>query len=383
MMSSPEFLYLGLIFVLFFIPKILERFYIPGGLSAFFIGVAFSLGFAELHGDPTINVLAILGISALFLFAGLEVHFDDLKRHANILLQTIALQTVLLIVVVLGVHSSTNMGLRASTLFGLALVTPSTGFIIDSMASVDLSDKQMFVIKTNAIATEILALLLMFITLQIAAPIELAGSTLGILALMGAVPLLFKFFVKKIAPFAPNSEFEFFLILAVSAAIITYKLGAYYLVGAFVVGVSVQRFKDLFPEMNFESMIHAMKLFSGFFIPFYFLQAGSKVDINDLNPISLVLGAGLVVLVAPLRLYITSLHRRLTTEESSRERFEISISMLPTLVFGLVLAGILKKEFQIDSLYFGALLTYTLLITFLPGLILKLQVKSPTQELQT
>lgn len=368
---SNEFVYVALIFVLFIAPKMLERFYLPAGLTAFFIGMSCALGFGLFKESPTINVLSILGISALFLFAGFEVNIRDLKKNAPALLQHMFIQTILMTVVTYGIYSTLDMPFRACCLYALALVTPSTGFIIDSMGSIKLKEEQQFAIKTNAIATEILALFLMFITLQSASPLKLAGSSLGLVLLIAAVPLVFKFFVKIIAPHAPDSEFAFFMMLAVIAGLITYKLGAYYLVGAFVVGISIQRFRILFPEMDTSSMIHSLRVFSAFFIPFYFFKAGTKVSVEALSPYALLLGLLLIAIIAPTRIFLVEVHRRFTTKENYSERLNVALCMSPTLVFGLVLAGLLKTEYDIKPIYFGGLIVYTVLITFLPGLIMK------------
>jgi hypothetical protein len=45
--------------------------------------------------------------------------------------------------------------------------------------------------------------------------------------------------------------------------------------------------------------------------------------------------------------------------------------MLPTLVFTLVLAGILRDQFGLAPELYGALVIYTMLNTILPGIVLR------------
>ena len=48
------------------------------------------------------------------------------------------------------------------------------------------------------------------------------------------------------------------------------------------------------------------------------------------------------------------------------------MSLLPTLIFTLVLAGILRERFRIDDVVFGALLVYAAVTTILPSLVFRM-----------
>ena len=65
-----------------------------------------------------------------------------------------------------------------------------------------------------------------------------AGGVKGaMLALMVGLPLLFLALGRWVAPHAPGSEFSLLVMVGLVAAFATYKLGVYYLVGAFIAGV--------------------------------------------------------------------------------------------------------------------------------------------------
>ena len=53
-------------------PRGLQRFRLPGAITALALGAVASIGFHAFHGDSTIELLGTLGIVAAFLFAGLE-----------------------------------------------------------------------------------------------------------------------------------------------------------------------------------------------------------------------------------------------------------------------------------------------------------------------
>ena len=74
---TRELAYLILIFGLMVIPRVMQRFRIPAPVSSFGLGMAAALFLGSFSQDVTLSLLATLGISSLFLFAGLEVDIDD------------------------------------------------------------------------------------------------------------------------------------------------------------------------------------------------------------------------------------------------------------------------------------------------------------------
>ncbi len=386
MSNRPEIFYIGLIFALFIFPRVLERFYVPSGISAFAIGFLslFLSEYFQVKGDPTISVLAILGISSLFLFAGLEVDLRAIYKEKRFIIFHLFTHFFILIVATLSVQYILQLSDRASILYALALTTPSAGFILDSLDSLPITDQQKFWIKTKAIAAELLALAIMFFTLQSQSWSQLAFSTIGVLGIIVLLPPLFFGFTRFIAPFAKNSEFAFFIMLAILAALITKELGAYFLVGAFIVGVSIQRFRYLFTGIHIDSHIQALKLFSTFFIPFYFFKAGTLITLNDLSVESIAVGILMAAVVTSIRVGSAILIRRLSFGESLRQSFPVSMALVPNLIFGLVLWEILCSEFGLNSLASGALLAYTACITVVPGILMKnttfLDIRKPLQS---
>ena len=77
---SRELAYLLLIFALLVIPRALQRFKLPAPLTCLLLGIGAMLSLGNQVHDPVIALLSTLGISSLFLFAGLEVDIDALRR---------------------------------------------------------------------------------------------------------------------------------------------------------------------------------------------------------------------------------------------------------------------------------------------------------------
>jgi Kef-type K+ transport system membrane component KefB len=375
---SVELRYVLLLFVLFVLPRALQRYRLPSAVTCVALGAIASIGFHLFEHDAAVNLLSTLGIVSLFLFAGLDVEFHELRKNARILTQHLVIRIALLAGVTWAAVLILRLPLQPSILVGLALTTPSTGFILDSLNSLGVSDSERAWIKSKAIATELVALAVLFVALQPPRPTSILASTGVMLALIAFLPFLFRVFARVVLPYAPKSEFAFLLMVAVFAALVTRQLGAYYLVGAFIVGVTAQRFRAQMPTIASAQMLGAVELFASFFVPFYFFHAGLGLRAGDFSPEALMLGAAFFTVMVPLRIYLVAVHRRHSLGESLRSGARIGLSIVPTLVFTLVIAEILRDRFGVPQAIFGGLIIYTLANTLLPGFILR--IVPPTES---
>lgn len=364
-----EYSYVVLLFALFVVPKALQRFRIPGAITSLLLGIAASqLGL--FVGDAAIALLATLGIAGLFLFAGLDVEARDLRRGAALVSQHVAIQVALLAATTWGLSAAVGIAWRPAALIALALLTPSCGFILDSLRSFGLDEQQAFWTRTKGIATEIVALSVLFVVLQSSSPLRLAGATVALLALVAFIPLVMRGFAAAIAPYAPRSEFAFLVMLAVLAAFATRELGVYYLVGAFLVGVAARQFRRRLPALSSDELVHAVEVFASFFAPFYFFSAGAHLRPELLGIAAVACGVAFVVIFVPLRVGVVALHRRLALGEPWVRGRRVAIALVPTLVFSLVLAELVAERFEAPPWIIGGLVVYTLVNTLVPALTL-------------
>ena len=368
---ATELGYVVLLFGLFVVPRILQRWRSPTAITAFALGAVAGVGFQLFGDDPTLHLLASFGIVALFLFAGLEVDLADLQDNARVLGQHLGIRIALLTVVTVIAARLLDLEPRAAALLAMAVLIPSTGFILDSLPGFGLDADEQFWVKSKAIATELLALGLLFVILQSTSVSRLLLASLALVALIAVLPPTFNFFARRIAPYAPKSEFAFLLMMAVVVAYATRALGVYYLVGAFLVGLAARRFREALPAIASERMLHAVEVFASFFAPFYFFGAGSEMRAEYFSPLALLYGIAFTCLILPLRFGAVWLHRRWALDEPTTRTLRVALPMLPTLVFTLVLAGILRDRFGLAPELFGGLVIYTVLNTILPGIILK------------
>lgn len=370
--------YILLLFVLFVVPRFLQRYRLPSAITSLLLGVgATALGLFE-H-DPTIALLATFGIVALFLLAGLDADIDELRPDVPVLLLHLGVWSVALVAVAFGASAVFDLTPRSATLVGLAVLTPSAGFILDSLGSLGLSPVEQRWTKSKAISAEFLALGVMFVVLQSTSVRHMALSTLALVGLLAVLPPLFRWFAVRVAPFAPKSEFAFLLMVAMVCASATRALGVYYLVGAFLVGLAARQFRTRLPAASSERVLAGVEAFAAVFVPFYFFKAGQGVRPDELGTLAFLTGLVLVVGGVALRLGKTTLLRRLALGEPLDKSLRIGLALLPTLVFTLVIADLLRDRPEVPSILIGGLILYTILVTLLPGLILRV----PPADYQT
>jgi len=368
---TSELGYVALLFGLFVVPRILQRWRLPTAVTSFALGATAGMGFGLFEHDQTLHLLSTFGIVALFLFAGLEVDVKELHKSRAMLSQHLLIRILVLAAAAFAATQLFELEVRPALLFAMAVLIPSTGFILDSLGSFGLTPEERFWVKSKAIATELLALALLFVILQSTSFERLGLASLILVSIIAVLPFIFRVFALKVAPWAPKSEFAFLLMMAVVVAYATRQLGVYYLVGAFLVGIAARRFREALPAMASERMLHAVEVFASFFAPFYFFVAGTDMRAEYFTWTSVLSGAALAAIVLPLRTGTVLLHRRMALGETPRRSLRVALSMLPTLVFTLVLADILRETFALPGWLFGTLIVYTLLNTVLPGFILK------------
>ncbi|MBI5060595.1 cation:proton antiporter [candidate division KSB1 bacterium] len=369
---TPELQYVVLLFSLFVVPQFLKRFRVPTPITCVLLGLGAGMGLHMFSADATVEMLASLGIISLFLFAGLDVDFQEMKAERRILLQHVVLMLAGLLVVATIVTLATALDFRTAILVALALLTPSTGFILESLSSFATTQQERFWIRSLALGAELVALGVFFVVLQSFSVRQFSLSILALVALIVIVPVVFWLFAKTVVRYAPKSEFAFLLMVALVSAYVTRELGVYYLVGAFIVGVVAQRFRLRLPSLVSDNMLHAVEVFASVFIPVYFFKAGLHIQQADLSLRAAGIGLLCLAAIVPLRLLMTALHRRIALGEHLRRGLRISVAIIPTLVFSIVIAEILRDRFELSNELFGGIIIYALINTVLPTFVFKL-----------
>ncbi len=370
--SGSEFGYAFLIVLLFIAPRLLLRFGIPMALTAFALGIITSLSFDFYKGDNVIPIFSTLGIISLFLFAGLEVDLAALRKSAKPISGHIGFRTIAIALLAFIFAEIFNLATAPAVVLALALATPSTGFILNSIENWKISENQKFWIKLKAISSELIALGALLVFSQMHNMVALAGSFIIICLLVAVLPYLLKKLSMSLESLVPGSEFSFILMLAIISGLITKKLGAYYLVGAFLVGMAAGQFKRNSPSASADQMLYSLRSFSTFFMPFYFFNSGLKMPHDAFSLDALLVTVILLLISGPIKVGSIILHRRLSLNETWQDTIAITVALMPNLVFGLVLAEILKNSMGLPVEIYGGLIIYTLLMTVLAPVLLRI-----------
>jgi Kef-type K+ transport system membrane component KefB len=371
-MQGPRttFIYLAVVFGLLVIPRALQRFRLPAQLTCFAFGIIVS-GFSKpLVNDTVISYLSTLGIASLFLFAGLEVDLAELRRQLRSLAAHFAMRGLVLVVCACIAAKYLHLGWQVDWMIALALLTPSTGFILDMLPHSGLDHAEQSEVALHAVAGEVTAVFLFLVFSQAGSIKTLVISGGAIALLIAFMPLVFLALGRYVVPYAPGSEFSLLLMVGLICAIITEMLGVYYLVGAFVAGLVARSLSKRLTTLASPTNLEAIQLFASFFIPFYFFHNGLGVPAAALVRGSLVYGFALAALVIPLRLTVVWLQSRFIQHRGHRGSFRVAVALTPTLIFTLVIAEILRENFSISPALYGGLLIYAAIASILPALVL-------------
>jgi len=363
------------IFGLLVVPRALQRFRLPAPLTCFAVGIVASLYFKQLSGDSVLSAAATLGIAALFLFAGLEVDVIQLRCQLPQLIGHLGLRSVFLAVAIwIAVHYF-NINWQFASLLALSLFTPSTGFILDTLPHSGLNDGEKKEVALQAIAGEILALLVLFVVSQSGSLPHLAISSLALALLIVCTPILFLVLGKLVVPYAPGSEFSLLVMVGIICAVISKSLGLHVLLGAFVAGLVAGLLRKRMATLASPENLHAVRLFASFFVPFYFFHEGLRIPEGALVLKALLYGIGFSILVLPLRIAKNWLVCRYTCHRSSTSGVRVGVALAPTLIFTLVIARILDESFAINDALYGGLLVYAAVSTVLPSFMLPVLIR--------
>jgi Kef-type K+ transport system membrane component KefB len=361
-----EVFYLFVICSLLVVPRILQRFRIPAPLTCLLLGVVV----AELF--PTdgriVHFAAVLGITSLFLFAGLEIKFSQMRDHAVSLAAFAVIRLVSLAALTFIVQYLLKISSQAACLVALALLTSSTGFILDSLDHFGIESEDREAVANEAITGEMLALAVLFFVLQSAHTQQLLFACAELLALIVAIPIAYYALSRWVLPHAPESEFSLIVMVSIAAGFVTARLRAEYLLGSFLAGVIAAQMSKKSSLLDSPYAMHAVKLFSSFFMPFYFFRNGQQISHESLSFAAISMGL-LFSLFVPLRWSVVWLRYRLARTARGREN-RLALSLLPTLIFTLVLGEILRSEFNADESIIGGLFIYAFVSTLLPSLFL-------------
>ncbi|MEZ4872053.1 MAG: cation:proton antiporter [Bdellovibrionales bacterium] len=161
------------------------------------------------------------------------------------------------------------------------------------------------------------------------------------------------------------------ILIALLCGVITTKLGTYYLVGAFIVGMTAGRFKHFIEHEKSQNVLYSVSFFFSFFVPFYFYRAGLTFPTEILSWEGFGVGVVFLLIFLPIRLAEVMSTIWLFIRGNLEDSLTISIPLLPTLIFGLVIATVLREQFEVSGYLVSGLIVYTIGSSIIPWFFLK------------
>jgi Kef-type K+ transport system membrane component KefB len=129
-----------------------------------------------------------------------------------------------------------------------------------------------------------------------------------------------------------------------------------------------------------DTNLHAVRLFSSFFVPFYFFKEGMEVPAGALAWKAVLYGLALAAVVIPIRIGKDWIESLIFSRRKGGSGMRVAVALVPTLIFTLVIAGMLHDQFHINDELFGGLLIYSAIATILPSFVLPKLVSAAAED---
>ena len=304
---SQDLEYILIFSLILILPKLLLRFRIPSGVTALFLGVVFSQIDSSLINNQLFNFLSMIGITSLFLFAGLEVDAKELTERKKYLSKYLIKFSAVIIIIAFIFHYGFDYRFKISFLVALGIFTPSAGFILNSLHSYDIDQSDESWIKSKAISKEIVSIVILFLVLQGDKPILFAAMLVFFLVCYFLLPPVIAAFFRFIQPYAPNTEIGFLVTLSLVLGVLTKELGTYYIIGAFLVGIIGNRFLVKISHLNEQDILSSLSSFFSIFLPFYFFFVGLNIDPSMISEKTMMWSFFAFFFFTPLRMFLVHL----------------------------------------------------------------------------
>lgn len=363
-------IFIFLLGILFLVPKLVKKLDIPEQITEIILGLILGPFFLGVITDqPIIEVMGTIGIITLFFVAGFEVDARSIIKKKKTLIENGVLHIVL-ISVLAGIILLTGKSMTTALMIGIALVTPSAGFILSAVRSLQLHSYLVEWIETKVISAEILSLLLLLVITNLTQPIKLVIVVTGFAAICFLLPYILEFFFLHVLGKTNMQADTFFIfVIAVSLAFATHIIGVHYIIGAFIVGLIMRlanESKHNKTSLNEERVLSTFSSFTTIFVPFYFFSVGLMITKDMLSWKNIILAVLIFGVVITIKILTSFIHRRLTLKESFKASTMVALLTAPTLLFTFVIAELLYATKSISENTYGMLIIYGLLTAGIP-----------------
>ncbi len=351
---------------------------VAGQIIAGCIVGPYALGLVQL--DVVSESLSEIGVVFLLFVVGVETRLAELQKVGKVAFKTAVLGVVLpFIGGALWGWYETQQSMKALFIGTLFVATSAgiTASVLKEMGALQRLESR--VILGAAIIDDILAMLLVGVigSLQTEGHLEIFGL---IVTFIEALLFLFIFgyggtrLIKRAPqlldrPVEPLSPLAISLLVCLGLAAAASWVGLAAIVGAFVAGAIVS-------ESNQQELIEKqMQPVLLFFMPFFFVVTGAKLDVSVFADPSMYLMIGVVTVLAIITKLLGCGWGSISL--GKRSAVIIGTGMVPRGEVGIVVATLGLQFGVLDGVLYAAVIAMSLLTTILTPPVLKRLLHSP------
>lgn len=351
-------------------------------IGGIIIGVS-GLHLVDPH-DPTIHLLAELGVILLLFLIGLQTDLSKLISVGGSAISVALVGVALPFAGGLALGRFLGLSFMVAVFLGAVLTATSVGITARVLSDLGhLQDDESQIILGAAVVDDVIGLVLLTIVSRLAAGGELSALILGriILVAFGFVflaiavgSMLAPYLIRMIERI--NMARGLFFASVVFSFVLAYlaaRVGSAVIIGAFAAGLALARTdkRDVI-----EREVHDV---AQFFVPIFFVVVGAAIDLTTLNPFVaesrrfLLIGLGLTVVGV-----LGKIAAGFAARKKGLRRIVIGVGMIPRGEVGLIFAQIGLTTTLLSSGLYSAVALMVMLTTLItPGLLRGLLVKKP------
>ncbi len=341
-----------------------ERWGQPAVLGELLVGVGLgnlvptlfgNTGIAFVRNEPTLLVLAEIGVLILLFDVGLEADLRALFRvgWSSLLVALIGLVAPILLGWGASAWLVPNRPMLVHIFVGATLSATSVGITVRVLKDLGVTQRREGqIILGAAVMDDILGLVVLAVVSGAVAAQDSAGTTLSLLAVGGIVAWAFMFLgitvglgrllsrpIVRLAAWTgqPDMLLVFGLVLCFTLAFVAELIGLADIIGAFAAGLMLDPYGEGIrtheEEATLAALLHPL---SRLFVPLFFVLMGIQVNLESLaSPRILFLGTALILCA-----FAGKLACALGVLEGEVNKLAIAIGMIPRGEVGLIFAGI-------------------------------------------
>jgi Kef-type K+ transport system membrane component KefB len=323
------------------------------------------------YNTPEFELIAELGILFLLFISGLETRISKIKKLGRS--STFVAIGGAIIPLVLGILAGLFFGFSfyESVAIGLILIATSVGVTVRTLMDLHVLDTDTgTTILGSAVIDDIFGIILLAFVLGIESPIWIGIKILLFFLIFFYIGLRF---IDRILDIGEKIHLpKAFLSISLSIFLIysffADKAGIAGIIGAFVAGILIgQTIRSTKISNDIKTIGY------GFFIPLFFVWAGSKVNISSFASIGLI--AFVIISISIIGKIVGCGLGAKLSGMTRRESLQVGIGMIPRMELALIIATSVVSHGILEGYIADQILATTLLLTIVTTLITPFLIK--------